>query len=508
MMSLHPFLFTLLFVLHLPQIHAGYPLPANVYDSQLVDHLSPHGPYGKRRWTQRFYILADNFRGAGSPIFLILGGEGAIEPTTGIMYPFVIQMAKSFGALVLQPEHRFYGSSQPILAKEIEKAREKGQEDPRVRLLTAEQALYDAVRLTRFIKQRFHCSRDRFSKHYCPVITVGGSYPGWLSAMARLRFPQVVDMAYAASAPMKFYAQQVEQYDYYNHITKVAETALPGCASAVRKALDDFVSIQHNQTSLNGTDIGICEGTIPDYIEDASTFIDEVLMMVGYTFANDNMAYYPPSNETRLYKACANFMSKESSLDKLKNIFVGWLGKKDADCFDMRLQLPSGPNATISSGDWSGVGQGRSGESWDFQTCTLLVEAIGFGNSSMFPPRNWTIDWLNDHCTTRFGVTPQPHELVGQWHFDDLAGKGKASRILFTNGLNDGWSVSGIQTNLSDSLLAINFPNGAHHSELAGGRPSNDDTEDIKRGLRDIQSILATWLQELPGSRWYNLTQM
>ena len=41
------------------------------------------------------------------------------------------------------------------------------------------------------------------------MITFGGSYPGWMSAMMRLRYPAVVDAAYAASAPMRFYAQQV-----------------------------------------------------------------------------------------------------------------------------------------------------------------------------------------------------------------------------------------------------------------------------------------------------------
>lgn len=43
----------------------------------------------------------------------------------------------------------------------------------------------------------------------CPIVTFGGSYPGWLSAMMRLRYPNVVDMAYAASAPMNYYAQAV-----------------------------------------------------------------------------------------------------------------------------------------------------------------------------------------------------------------------------------------------------------------------------------------------------------
>lgn len=37
--------------------------------------------------------------------------------------------------------------------------------------------------------------------------TAGGSYPGWLSAMMRIRYPEVVDISYAASAPLGFYSQ-------------------------------------------------------------------------------------------------------------------------------------------------------------------------------------------------------------------------------------------------------------------------------------------------------------
>ena len=134
----------------------------------------------------------------------------------------------------------------------------------------------------------------------------------------------------------------------------------------------------------------------------------------------------------------------------------------------MKLQLPSGHNATISSGDWSGVGTKLNGEIWDFQTCTLLIEAISFDGeeypNSMFPKRSWTMDWLTKHCQSRFGknVIPRPYELVNKWKFTtkDLISR-NVSKILFTNGLNDGWSVGGIKTNLSDcSIIALNFPKG------------------------------------------------
>jgi hypothetical protein len=413
-----------------------------------------------------------------------LGGEGSISPATGIFYPFVADdLAKQFGAYVLEPEHRFYGKSQPLERYSIattasmvsndnhgeEVANEdNGQnieaEDPRVKLFTPEQALYDAMALLDHVRDDLGCAKDRFSKHYCPVITVGGSYPGFLSAMARIMFPEIVDMAYAASAPMGFYSQEVDRFAYYDHITNVAETVFPGCAQAVRTSLVD-VELQilaSSSDDLEASSVGVCEGTIPQYItndDDPNTrMVEELMMVVGYSFAFDNMACYPPNTDTRLYQACKIFSSQTiSSSEKVKAYLTGRLqhfendGDKqnndnrnrniaikmsgdDETCWNMTLQLPSGPNATISSGDWSGVGTGPNGESWDFQTCTLLVEAIGFSKESMFVPRNWSLGWLQEHCMSRFGVKPLPHELVDRWQFNHLV-ENNVTRILFTNGL-------------------------------------------------------------------------
>ena len=118
----------------------------------------------------------------------------------------------------------------------------------------------------------------------------------------------------------------------------------------------------------------------------------------------------------------------------------------------------------------------------------------------MFPPRTWTLSWLHDHCQNRFGVTPKPYDLVQKWKFDELVAN-NVTRILFTNGLKDGWSVGAIKESLSESLPVINFPNGAHHSDLSGRGPSDDDSDDIKQGFRDIIEILGTWMNDVWGEK-------
>ena len=86
-------------------VEAGIPVPEQFFLSQTRDHLKTK-PKKKNHdddnddndndndnadeyWTQRYYTYGRHFRGPGSPIFIILGGEGAIEPSTGILYPFI-----------------------------------------------------------------------------------------------------------------------------------------------------------------------------------------------------------------------------------------------------------------------------------------------------------------------------------------------------------------------------------------------------------------------------------
>jgi hypothetical protein len=86
--------------------------------------------------------------------------------------------------------------------------------------------------------------------------------------------------------------------------------------------------------------------------------------------------------------------------------------------------------------------------------------------------------------------------MVRTWKFDQLV-ETDVTRILFTNGLKDGWLVGGFKSKLSEALPVLNFPNGAHHSDLSGRGPSEDDSDDIQEGFKTITSILGTWLDEV-----------
>jgi lysosomal Pro-X carboxypeptidase len=134
---------------------------------------------------------------------------------------------------------------------------------------------------------------------------------------------------------------------------------------------------------------------------------------------------------------------------------------------------------------------------WDFQCCTSLIPQIGFSHESILPYREWSYEWVSTYCIERFGVVGGLLDMVSRWQFNDLAGQG-ASHILFTNGGNDMWLHGSYLSDLSDSILAVNMPNGAHHSELYA---LTDDTDDIKEGQKRVEDILAAWLHDMKKAR-------
>jgi hypothetical protein len=456
------------------------------YKNQLVDHFSGD----KKTWKHRYYQSKKHFAGPGSPIFLVIGGEG---PMTKLLYPFIHDhLAKTFSAFVLQPEHRFYGESQPVKIK---------HDDDYVGLLTSEQAMADMLRLLKHKRKELGCSTNRSSKHYCPVISVGGSYPGFLSAMFRFVHSDVIDIGYASSAPLHLYSQELDSRWYFDKITETALRYDSRCPAALLQAQSELVGIlKDTNTSFQDVakNMGVCAHKIPDYITTNEIFSQETMMIIGANNADFNMDFYPPSETTLLGQECAIFLDDSKDVYEKMEAFFGLIQEdEDATCFDYHSQIPDGANGTISTSDWSGAGPGPTGRSWEFQLCSELVVRTGFSAESMFIEREWTLEWLTEHCASRgFGVTPQPYHLVDKWGFNDLVGNG-ASRILFTNGLNDGWSVLSILEDLSDSLPVLNFPNGAHHSDLSHEGPSEQDTDDIKAGFVRIAEILASWLDEI-----------
>lgn len=252
---------------------------------QIVDHFDEDK---KNTFPQKYMTFEKFWKGPGHPIFLVLGGEDPLDSliSSNVYYYY----GKHFGAATIGVEHRYFGDSYPV---------EEYTHEDLQRLMTPMQAVEDFAAAATFYRNKLGCSPDKSSKHYCPVITVAGSYPGFLSAMMRLSHPHVVDIAYATSAPLHLYSHQVDDRTYYDYVTMVADAAVPGCAAAVKKttrefhdwavATDDGLSLDEKAGQVK-----ICpDGGIPKYIVESEDPVglwwQEVNEIITAHFAEANM---------------------------------------------------------------------------------------------------------------------------------------------------------------------------------------------------------------------------
>lgn len=174
-----------------------------LWHDQFLDHIGQDTEHSHhiKTFKQRFLKKSEHWKGPGYPILVIMGGEGPIDPP--MLYQFVHDgLAEAFGAFVLEPEHRFYGETHPVRNPTV---------DDFIKYLTPDQALADAVNLIQYTRDELGCHTDPTSPKYCPVITFGGSYPGFLSFALRFRYGDYIDAAYASSAPLHLVSHGLER---------------------------------------------------------------------------------------------------------------------------------------------------------------------------------------------------------------------------------------------------------------------------------------------------------
>ena len=121
-------------------------------------------------------------------------------------------------------EHRFYGKSLPFGANESYKPRAD-----RLGLLSVDQALHDYNAILASI-------RTEYSSWDSALVTFGASLAGSMAAWMRIRFPAMVDAAWASSAPLRGYdGTGVSPYAFRQRVTTNYELLAPGCSPLVQR---------------------------------------------------------------------------------------------------------------------------------------------------------------------------------------------------------------------------------------------------------------------------------
>lgn len=137
-------------------------------------------------WKQRYWAIEDFFNPNVGPVFLFICGEYTCQGVPPARQ-WVVTMAQRLQGLILVLEHRFYGASLPFGVNSYTLEN--------MRLLNSEQALKD---LAYFTQQITATKAHKVANN--PWISIGGSYPGALSAWYRYKYPHLTIGAIASSA--------------------------------------------------------------------------------------------------------------------------------------------------------------------------------------------------------------------------------------------------------------------------------------------------------------------
>eukprot|EP01084_Bolivina_argentea_P280606 479911_1 len=454
---------------------------------QPLDHFNSYNSGTGKTFTQRWYYNDAYWSGAAKqgPIIFKPGGEG---PNGGSFGGFFADFAQKNGGLLISAEHRFYGESMPFGTTIM--SRNYAHDSDHLGLLQVEQALADYMTIVNYAQSElFNCTK-------CPIIVSGVSYSGELSVWLRLTYPQYFDMALSSSGPI-FYTSNsiVDPYCYFQIVTNTTrKIGGDKCVNAVRQSYQSLIAATPDEITKT---IPLCYPLSTD----PEKGIEEFEAYLFQNWANLNMGSYPPSSSS-INGACERMLNgdQNNGLGIMSRFLQPY--QTSNGCIDLTRYIPAGPNATIHCSDLTGCGSGYDGESWDYQACSQNIEPFSTNNETdMFPVYEWSMDWLDNHCMSRFKIKASTRQSwmetefgLSSPYFENKFAE-ITSRIIFSNGEQDGWSAGGVLKNMSESLIAIVIPNGAHHSDMRGS--SSYDTQDIKDAREQERNILKQWIKEV-----------
>ncbi|KAG4943477.1 hypothetical protein JHK85_048123 [Glycine max] len=428
------------------------------YFQQRLDHFSfselPTFP-------QRYLISTEHWVGPHrlGPIFFYCGNEGDIEwfaQNTG----FVWEIAPRFGAMVVFPEHRYYGESVPYGSAE-----EAYKNATTLSYLTAEQALADFSVLITYLKHNY-------SAKDCPVVLFGGSYGGMLAAWMRLKYPHIAVGALASSAPILQFEDIVPPETFYDLVSNAFKRESFTCFNYIKQSWNEIASTgqTNNGLELLTKTFNLCQKLkrtkdLYDWAEAAYSY----LAMVNYPYPAEFMMTLPehPIREVLLFSQFSPVVYPTLKISFTDFHDANLEIELTSGCFQEHVcrRIDGGPAGTsILERIYEGVNvyynytgeakcfeldddpHGMSG--WEWQACTEMVMPMSSSQeSSMFPPYEYNYTSIQAECLKKFGVKPRP-----RWITTEFGGH-----------------------NISESVVSLVTEEGAHHIDLRSSTKNDPD---------------------------------
>lgn len=473
-------------VLLLVQFAAGdcglFPTPGVLnctekFYTQYIDNFAWSGG----TYQQRYYTYENYYR-PGGPIFFYAGNEANVEVfanCTGLMW----ENAESLGALLVFAEHRYFGKSLPCPGGFMECGD----------YLTTEQAMADYSVLIAALRSSYNDSSA--------TIVFGGSYGGMLAAWMRMRYPALVDGAIASSAPIATLSPKYIKESYWAVVSNDATAfggAAPECSANVNQAFKDvfeFMETASGRAELTSL-FKLCSPLAAGDAESFANFIQggfDSMAMGNYPFSTYYISGTPdhPAPAWPMRVAC-DFMAVNASTpqQRLSNLYQA-ISVVDNTTLNTPCYNISGLNPSVYS------------PIWDFMVCTEAIineqpyfAATGWPNDMFWKQPVYNTTRVDEHCLKYFNKTPRNGVLNDALGVNNIPA---SSNIVFYNGLLDPWHSGGILQNISETLIALIVPEGAHHLDLFFSTP--DDPPSLTSARASQVHYMKVWIAEATQAR-------
>lgn len=393
---------------------------------------------------------------SGGPIFIYLGGEWTISPGS-LMGGQIYDMAAEHGGYLLYTEHRYYGYSYPT----------NDFTTANLKYLSVEQALADLAAFIRGLKNNpiFIDSK---------VVVVGGSYSATMATWARSKYPDLIDAAYASSAPLL----ALDDYKQYFEVVGLnIQLESPECWDVISEGTT-------RMNELYQTDAGITELSslinsckrLKSYFPYKDHFFNQIANLFAGT-----VQYAQPG---QIKAECQKMLNKSGdSLAKLAAYVRDTYGGCIGDYEDLLYWYAQ-----------TGLSE-SSYRTWFYQTCS----EFGFfqtGNSTEQPfGVNWFSTVSHSMCADAFGSQFNKENILASIDNTNRnwgALKPNVTKVISIHGSVDPWHAIGLLEDLHEEAPAILVPGYSHCADLSS--ISSSDSEAMRNAKQTAKDLIAKWI--------------
>ena len=420
------------------------------FESQLVDHFNPQNTH---TFPQRYWVSADYYEPGTGPIFLYICGEYTCP---GInqerLYP--VQLAQEHKALFVVLEHRFYGFSQPFSDLSTQN----------LAYLTVEQALEDLAYFIGWFKVN---SGYQITAQQ-PWITIGGSYPGALSAWFRYKYPHLTVGAWAASAVVNAIT---DFPDFDNQIFLSANKSGPECPAIIQNLTAYF------ETQLYDTPV-VVQKEFQGRFGQNATYLsrEELLWYIADVFV-ESVQY---GGRESLCEFLTNITDYQTLVTQTIDFIVKNGDPRSYGSYFLK-------NSTFSPDTMD------LGRQWLYQVCSQFgwLQTPSSTAQNAMRSQKVNLQFYKQFCQNVFGIPIWPESDAINLELGGI--NLQATKLIMTNGAEDPWQWAS-KTNSSGDIdsLYIDCDDCAHCVDLY--TPTDSDSQQLKDARTQIAAKLNEFL--------------